>query len=303
MVRVHFLNVGDGACSIIEHEDNAVTMIDICGGDKPVEYLQRLSVKNIFRFILTHPDMDHLDGLKGLADTFKIYNFWDTKNNKEIDISNKEQVGRYNPDDWTCYQYLRKSQTCPKALFYLDGASKKYFSKTDDGDKTDDYIQILSPTKDLIEEAIEKDDYNISSYVILYNIQGIKILFCGDATKRTMEHLIENHSKDVVNIDVLVAPHHGRKGGYDDFSYLNQLSPKFVVAQDVNDDFIDSEIYKKYGINELLLSRTDDVIMQVNDGKIAIAVTNKKYADVLHAKHGKQLTRKVLFAKVDAWWL
>ena len=113
MARVHFLNVGDGACSVIEHEDKVVTMIDICGGKYPIDYLKRLSVNNIFRFILTHPDMDHLDGLAELSRTFKIYNFWDTKNNKEIDTSRKEQMGRFNPDDWKAYQQLRPQIQLP----------------------------------------------------------------------------------------------------------------------------------------------------------------------------------------------
>lgn len=303
MARVHFLDVGDGACSVIEHEDKAVTMIDICGGEYPIEYLKLLKVNNIFRFILTHPDMDHLNGLDGLAGTFKIYNFWDTKNNKEIDISQKEQMGRFNPDDWKCYQRLRQSKTKPKALFYLDGASNKYFSKTDNGDKTDDYLQILSPTKELLEEAIDKDDYNISSYVILYHIQGFKILFCGDATKRTMEHLIEKHSKEIAHIDVLVAPHHGRQGDFDDFSYLDLMRPKFVIAHEVNGEYIPSEVYKKYGTVKLLFCRTNDVIMQIQDGKISVAVTNKKFVDAIHAKNGQQITRKALFMNVEAWWL
>ena len=33
MARVHFLNVGNGDCSIIEHNSGRVTMIDICGGN------------------------------------------------------------------------------------------------------------------------------------------------------------------------------------------------------------------------------------------------------------------------------
>lgn len=301
MARVHFLNVGDGACSVIEHDDKAVTMIDICGGEYPIEYLKQLSVKSIFRFILTHPDMDHLDGLAGLAETFKIYNFWDTKNSKEIDDSKKE--GRFNPDDWKCYQHLRQSKSKPKALFYLDGASNKYFSKTDDGNKTDDYLQILSPTRKLLEEAIEKNDYNISSYVVLYNIQGFKILFCGDATSRTMAHLIDKHAKDIANIDVLVALHHGRQGDYNDFSYLDLMRPRFVVAQDVDDEFIPSDVYKKYKIRKLLLSRTNDVILQIQNGEVSIAVTNKKMADVINAKLDRHITCKVLFAKVSAWWL
>lgn len=74
---------------------------------------------------------------------------------------------------------------------------------------------------------------------------------------------MSKHANDIENIDVLVAPHHGRQGDFDDFSYLDRTRPMFVVAQDVNGEFIPSEIYKKYGIGMLLLSRTFDVIMQI----------------------------------------
>lgn len=33
MPRIHFLNVGEGDCSIIQHSSDRVRMIDICGGN------------------------------------------------------------------------------------------------------------------------------------------------------------------------------------------------------------------------------------------------------------------------------
>ena len=32
-MRIHFLNVKDGSCSIIEHDSGRVTMIDVCNGN------------------------------------------------------------------------------------------------------------------------------------------------------------------------------------------------------------------------------------------------------------------------------
>ena len=31
--RIHFLNVNEGDCTIIEHESGRITMIDICAGN------------------------------------------------------------------------------------------------------------------------------------------------------------------------------------------------------------------------------------------------------------------------------
>lgn len=112
MAQLHFLNVGEGDCSVIQHNDGTVTMIDICCANlatntieksfstesfkglrgnfnqkesptNPIGYLKTLGVTSIFRYIQTHPDMDHMDGLLQLKNNYAIMNFWDTKNSKE----------------------------------------------------------------------------------------------------------------------------------------------------------------------------------------------------------------------------
>ncbi|RAX51357.1 hypothetical protein CCY99_09260 [Helicobacter sp. 16-1353] len=70
--KIHFLNVDNGDCTIIEHETGRISVIDICSGNNdklqatleanfnnqanptdPIEYLKGLvKSKSIFRFIL-----------------------------------------------------------------------------------------------------------------------------------------------------------------------------------------------------------------------------------------------------------
>ena len=153
MAKVHFLNVNEGDCSIIQHDNGHVTMIDVCNAseseqelnksvttfseanesltipkgnfqqknhpENPLAYLQKLGVDKIFRYIQTHPDMDHMDGLQYIVKCFKIYNFWDTANTKE---QNFDGNSRYDENDWKCYQRLRKSEDNPKALHYYAGS-------------------------------------------------------------------------------------------------------------------------------------------------------------------------------------
>ena len=52
----------------------------------PIEYLKEHQIKSIFRYIQTHPDMDHMDGLYNLVNTVPIQNFWDTANLREFNI-------------------------------------------------------------------------------------------------------------------------------------------------------------------------------------------------------------------------
>jgi len=47
----------------------------------PITYLNDMNKSSIFRFISTHPHMDHLSGLNTLNDSFLISNVWVIKNN------------------------------------------------------------------------------------------------------------------------------------------------------------------------------------------------------------------------------
>ena len=39
------------------------------------------------------------------------------------------------------------------------------------------------------------------------------IVFGGDSHDATWDHILEHHRADVTDIDLLIAPHHGRKSG------------------------------------------------------------------------------------------
>jgi len=101
---IHFLNVKQGDCSIIQHDSGHVSVVDVCNTSKeniesetlialikslkeagsgnlnqkahpvnPIEYMKKHGITSIFRFILTHPDMDHMDGIKDLFEILPIF--------------------------------------------------------------------------------------------------------------------------------------------------------------------------------------------------------------------------------------
>lgn len=260
MSIIHFLNVNEGDCIWIKHHSERNTVIDISNGNddeniseglsnydenisevlslggnhnqkkhpvNPIKYLEKEDVRTIFRFILTHPDMDHMDGIKNLFDAFKVVNFWDTKNTKEI---NDDSVwGKYNKADWDFYQKIRKSSSNCKILNLYAGAKGRFYNQPEEGNPGGDGLYILAPTKDLVEKANESEEYNDCSYVILYKTENNKkIIFAGDSAEKTWNYILENYEKDVTDIDVLIAPHHGRKTGGND-EYLDVLNPKLTL--------------------------------------------------------------------------
>ena len=330
MARIHFLNVEEGDCSIIQHEDGNVSMIDVCCADaseerhiitalesesltgikgnfrqkehptNPVDYLQSLKITDIFRYIQTHPDMDHMDGLDAIARSFKLWNFWDTENTKQTVFDANGRQGKYKKVDWDRYQELRKSTENPKALYYYDGNVNVYYAADDNGPKQDDYIQILAPTPELIAQANNEGDWNDSSYVILYHICGRKVLFMGDADMRTINHLITNHKADITDVDVLIAPHHGRDSDKD-FSFLDIMKPKLTLFGNVASKDAAHDEWNRRGLPHLTNNQTGNVLIDIANVGMVVAVSNKKYADGYSKYIGQQ--QAVKYPLLDYWRL
>jgi competence protein ComEC len=133
-------------------------------------------------------------------------NFWDTANTK--DFAPGSFGSRTDLEaDWDFYKNLRDtdSDTDPKRLAYYSGNSYDYFKQ--DGQK------VLTPTPDLVAAGNKKKNWNDASYVILYRACDKKILLSGDSEDKTCEHILTEWEEDVSNLDVLIAPHHGRTQG------------------------------------------------------------------------------------------
>src|SRR6266581_7370723 len=47
----------------------------------PIEWLSQKNITSLFRFICSHPDMDHISGIDALVKKITLANFWDTNHN------------------------------------------------------------------------------------------------------------------------------------------------------------------------------------------------------------------------------
>src|SRR5690606_26108033 len=98
-----------------------------------------------------------------------------------------------------------------------------------------DGIHILSPTKELIDTAHEKDHANHLSYVLLIQYGKTKVYLCGDATKDvTLPNMLEHYGEDFFQKSndetvILKAPHHGRDSGYHK-EFLDLIKPDAVIV-------------------------------------------------------------------------
>jgi competence protein ComEC len=334
MSTIHFLNVLEGDCNIIQHDSGRVSVIDVsCADnhsdtpaekavkeskarkemkernyvpgekknygqkhiyDNPIDYLEKFGIKNIFRFIVTHPDMDHLDGLKDFFDTLNVTNVWATDNKKEL---NDFSGGGYNVEDWEFYKSIRDNAN--------KGISRHTFVSKDEAKYFDeDLIHILAPTDSLIKDAIAKDDYNDSSYVLLYTPpkaggKSWKILFAGDSHDKTWDYILNDDELGelVSNVDVLFAPHHGRDSSRK-YDFLDIVKPRVTLFGNASFEHLAYDSYKKFRITN---NQAGYIIIDISEEMIVFYAKNEEFADDFNKKRGWGKPLKV--AKFDAYGL
>lgn len=264
MLTFHFLNVGKGSSTIIEFPIGRVGMVDIddsrtiaeeqlaavaemmgiessytvyksLGLDArqlvekaydirltdPIQYLTKLGVESVFRFILTHPDMDHMSGLDRFSRKFDLLNFWDTDNNKEIDADSWDK-SPYRKEDWDCYQQLREREQSPKVL-------RIHRDQTADCCWVEDGIQILSPSRELVADANDTEDYHHLSYVLKVTYANRSVILGGDASKKVWGDILEYYGEDGVKADVLLAPHHGSIHNFHKEA-MEAMAPDYIIV-------------------------------------------------------------------------
>jgi competence protein ComEC len=320
MSTIHFLNVLEGDCNIIQHDSGRVSVIDISNAyndedtpdekavkaseqreemrnrtqvpsnkvdyrqklspDNPIKYLQEnlnLNRDGIFRFIVTHPDMDHIDGIKDLYTEFDIPFSWDTDNNKAIDPNGN--FAGYNRDDWKFYTNLRdRKYLNTKRLTNYAGSQEQYWQN--------DNIHILCPTPELVRQANQTaKDFHDLSYVLVHTPPKKgggtwKIVFAGDSHDASWDYILKNHRSLVENVDVLLAPHHGRDSDRS-YEFLKVLNPKITLFGNASHQHLAYGCYKPIRITN---NQAGYVIMDVSENAIAFYVKHYDFARDFKAK-------------------
>lgn len=237
MAIVKSFSVGEGDMYYIKHDSDNFTMIDCClEGDKCTLSKEKKSAllkelmnikgeKGVDRFISTHPDEDHIGGLRTLDEVVGITNFYCTRNDAWKTSSS---------DSFEYYKSIRDSN---RSAFLWAGMRRKWLndSNAEDGaDPGSSGIFILWPKEgdhDFNDEQFKADtgeSFNNISPIFVYNIaNGPKFMWMGDIEKDFLVKIKDKISWP--NVDVLFAPHHGRDSGKVPQEILTQLKPQLII--------------------------------------------------------------------------
>lgn len=305
MSIVHFLNVKDGDCSVIQHISGRVTVVDVCNATpsesleeeqrrttlnaatrgvagnfqqkrypvNPISYLKEHSISRVFRYIQTHPDMDHMDGIRAFFTEFDPSNMWDTSNNKEMS-DQSWNTSPYRRIDWDFYKALRDNnpRSNPRRLTLLAGARGEYYN-----DNGGDGLHILAPTQELVDAANESEDYNDCSYVLLYRTQGHRIIFGGDSHDKTWDYILTKGESSLKDIDLLIAPHHGRDSDRS-YEFLDVLKPRLTFFGNAPSEHLAYDAWNNRGLSFVTNNQANCMVVRISHLEMTLFVTNETFA-------------------------
>ncbi len=201
-MKITFLDVGQGDCTLVELPDGKTMLID--GGNGGAEatksilrYLNASKIDKIDYLVLTHADADHCGGLERIMQLKEIGAAY-------LPITAPEKDGVYAG----FYQAVQE-----KGCEWKFGTRDVSIVSADA--KYPFTLQFLNPLPQDVEQ--KELDTNEASAVIWLDYHGVSALFTGDATVQTenrlMEHyrlgLMENTQVDLTDTEILKVSHHG----------------------------------------------------------------------------------------------
>ena len=272
MSLIKSISVGNGDMFYIKHGSDNFTIID-CYVDETNkddiinEIVEESKNKSIKRFISTHPDDDHIHGLKYLDDEINIINFYcvENKATKENETEDFERYCELRDSDKAYYIY----KGCSRCWLNENDAEKKYGSSG---------INILWPItsneeyKEELKKAKNGESPNNISPIIKYSLQnGVTVLWFGDLENDFMEKI-----KDEIELpkaDIIFAPHHGRSSGKIPKEWLDAIEPKIIVIGEAPSE----KINYLSGYNTITQNSAGDIIFDCGTGVVDIYVSNEKY--------------------------
>ena len=255
---VHFIDVGQGDCSLICSDGHNV-LIDAGpkdAKDDVVEYLLKNNITAFDYVIITHPHADHIGGMSKVLKEFKVKNLIMPDIPKEL---------------------VPTSKSFEKLLNTIKENNIKVL-KAVPGDRYDigeDYFEILAPNKDY-------EDLNNESVVTRFNLNKHHFLFMGDAQTESEKDIL-NKFQDV-SAEVIKVGHHGSRTSTSN-DFLGACNPQTAVIMCGDDNSYNhphKQTVKKLENKGITVFRTDEDGTIVMRAGTKITVTRGKFNEIFN---------------------
>lgn len=210
-LKIYFVDVGQGDCTLICTPSNKTILIDGGGSENSsfdvgeqtlFPYLLDRRITRLDYVIISHMDSDHVGGLFFILENMKINN---------VVISKQGKI---------CKNYKRFKEIIKQKNIEVIIVGK--------GDRVNVdkqvYFDILFPSNDLIKENV----LNNNSIVAKLHYYNFSMLFTGDIEEIAEEKILEEVDNDLLNADILKIGHHGSKTSSTQ-EFLEAIKPKIAL--------------------------------------------------------------------------
>ncbi|HEY8444192.1 MAG TPA: MBL fold metallo-hydrolase [Clostridia bacterium] len=242
-LQVHFLDVGQGDCSIIKLPDGKTVIVDAGNNytsskQKILDYIEKnFKIKYFDYAIITHTDADHCGGIKDVLSKYPaktIYRpnviannsgfvdpaialtqnaslddnlkFW-SLSGADIKVKSNDSPAYKNFIEQAYKSFTKNNTTFTPQVIVSDGRIiDRPQGKPSQDIKGDDYsITFYSPLKPTY------DDSNDYSNIFILEFKGFEFFFSGDAEKKAEEDFVKTYADFEFDIDVFKLGHHGSR--------------------------------------------------------------------------------------------
>ncbi|SPD72733.1 DNA internalization competence protein ComEC/Rec2-like protein [uncultured Desulfobacterium sp.] len=223
-LRVCFIDVGQASAALVEFPGGKKMMIDGGGFSRDTfdvgrmvvaPFLWRQKISRIHYIVLSHPQADHMNGLKFIARAFHPEEFWhngdmvSTQSFKDLlYIVEKNNVSRVLPKDLTGGRDINGALVEALHPVVHESSSQAFYAET---------------------------DLNNNSLVLKISFHKKSFLFPGDLEKNGENSLISEANISLKS-DVLLSPHHGSKTSNTE-GFLKMVAPKICVISSGEGNF------------------------------------------------------------------
>lgn len=217
MVRVTFLDVGQGDSTVVELPDGQVMLIDggathdrlDMGRGVVAPYLWNRGIRKIDHVVGSHPQLDHVGGLAWIVDHFPITHFWTNGLVREETF------------------WKRLESSLEQARLARDMAREGMTMWA----AADCEMRVLNPSQEMAAEyarrpKVDAKELNNSSIVLVLVCGAHSFLFAADIERDGLSALFKR--SDLRVISVMKVPHHGARSSFDP-RWVDVTSPEVAV--------------------------------------------------------------------------
>ncbi len=215
--EVTFLDVGQGNAALVSFPGGKKMLIDGGGfgsGDFDVgkmvvaPFLWHNKIRKVDYLVLSHPEADHMNGLRFIAEEFDPEEFW--HNEDQVETGSFMELMSIIKD-----KNIREKHPAElKEGMKIDGA----------------FVEILHPPSGRTADAAggNGNSLNNRSLVLRITFRGKSFLFPGDLEMEGEKEMIANTDREIQS-DVLLVPHHGSKTSSSK-AFLEKIRPQLSVV-------------------------------------------------------------------------